>query len=95
MAQLNDLLVLGNTSLIGDVNANGKITAPEFIGSLTGTATNVPWSGVTSKPATSVSWSNRTLTVNAAGSSATGAIPTTLTGFSSITSTSLWGLLKR
>jgi hypothetical protein len=53
MAQLNDLLVLGNTSLIGDVIAVGKITSSEFIGSLTGnasTATNVAWSGVTSKP---------------------------------------------
>ena len=32
MAQLNDLLVLGKTSLIGDVNASGEIIASKFIG---------------------------------------------------------------
>ena len=38
MAQLNDLLVLGNTSLIGEVTTSGKITSPEFVGSLIGNA---------------------------------------------------------
>ena len=32
MAQLNDLLVLGNTSLIGDVNASGEIVASKLAG---------------------------------------------------------------
>ena len=42
---------------------------------------------------TNASWSNRTLTVTAAGTSASATIPTTLTGFTSITSTSFVGNL--
>ena len=40
------------------------------------------------------SWNNRTFTFQAGGSSASAAIPTTLTGFSSITSTTFVGALS-
>jgi hypothetical protein len=35
MAQLNDLLVLGNTNLLGAVNSLSTITAPTFDGNAT------------------------------------------------------------
>ena len=38
MAQLNDLLVLGDTNLQGDVVSQGNVTAPKFIGALQGNA---------------------------------------------------------
>jgi hypothetical protein len=38
MAQLNDLLVLGNSNLLGAVNIFGNITAPTFVGALSGNA---------------------------------------------------------
>ena len=39
MAQLNDLIVLGNTNLVGETQAS-NITADKFIGNLTGKATS-------------------------------------------------------
>ena len=36
MAQLNDLLVMGQSTLLGPVNANGTITASQFNGPLNG-----------------------------------------------------------
>lgn len=40
MAQLNDLLVLGESNLLGALNIYGDVTAPKFIGTLEGNATS-------------------------------------------------------
>ena len=80
MAQINDLLVVGNSNLLGSVNAFGDITAPTFIGKLA-------WGNVTGKPATVVSWNNREVSVTAAGSKAAASIPVNLTGFNRISFT--------
>lgn len=34
------------------ISANGEITASKFVGNLSGTASTVPWSGITGKPST-------------------------------------------
>lgn len=76
---------------VGTITASG--TAPLTL-SATKSGTTVTingsvdmsWNNVTGKPTTDISWSNRTLTVKAAGSTDTADIPTTLSGFSKITS---------
>lgn len=51
------------------ISANGEITASKFVGNLSGTASAVPWSGITGKPSTFTPASH---THNYAGSSSAG-----------------------
>lgn len=51
------------------ISANGEITASKFVGNLSGTASAVPWSGITGKPST---FTPAPHTHNYAGSSSAG-----------------------
>lgn len=85
MAQINDLLVLGESNLLGAVNAFVSITAPKFIGALQGNADTA------TKLAT-----GRTLSISGTAggtaptfngtANATLVVPATMSGFTSITS---------
>lgn len=90
------------TSFIGNASTASKLAAAFTLtldGAVTGSA-SIDGSGqvtlstaVNHTHGTSVAWNNRALTVTAGGTSATASIPATLTGFTSITSTSFVGNL--
>ena len=91
------------TSFIGNASTASKLAAPFTLtlnGAVTGSASidgsgNVTLStAVNHTHGTSVSWSDRVLTVTAGGTSATASIPATLSGFSSISSTTFVGALS-
>lgn len=90
------------TSFIGNASTASKLAAAFTLtldGAVTGSA-SIDGSGqvtlstaVNHTHGTSVAWNNRALTVTAGGTSATASIPATLTGFTSITSTTFVGNL--
>lgn len=91
------------TSFIGNASTASKLAAAFTLtldGAVTGSA-SIDGSGqvtlstaVNHTHGTGVAWNDRALTVTAGGTSATASIPATLTGFTSITSTTFVGALN-
>ena len=79
---------------IGAVTASGTspltLTAKQTGTSVAITGSvDLSWGNIKSIPATSISWNNRELSVTAAGTNSKASIPTTISGFTKITSTDL------
>ena len=84
----------GNASSATTADTATQFTSARTIsltGAVTGSASSTGGSGwsITTSIAKGVSWSNRTITVTIGNGTASGAIPATLTGFTSITSATL------
>lgn len=84
----------GNASSATTADTATQFTSARAIsltGAVTGSASSTGGSGwsIATSIARGVSWSNRTITVTVGNGTASGAIPATLTGFTSITSATL------
>lgn len=84
----------GNASSATTADTATQFTSARTIsltGAVTGSASSTGGSGwsIATSIARGVSWSNRTITVTVGNGTASGAIPATLTGFTSITSATL------
>lgn len=92
MAQLNDLLVVGSSNLLGAVNAFEGITAPTFTGALTGNASSA--TKLLNKRSFSISASASSNVPEFDGSTnVTLYIPQSISNFTNITSTKFTGAL--
>lgn len=74
ISDAGNLSVLGTTTVVA-VTASGTVTAPSFVGHLTGSATSVPWSGLTG----TVPTFNQSTTGTASNLSGTPALPNGIT----------------
>ena len=92
MAQLNDLLVVGSSNLLGAVNAFEGITAPTFTGALAGNASSA--TKLLNKRSFSISGTASTNVPEFDGSAnVTLYIPPSISNFTNITSTKFTGAL--